>query len=59
MEKADSVRDELYAWAKKVHFCGYTDVVEQCLAGMDVYALPSIVKDSGVLLSKRSQWVLR
>lgn len=44
MDKADSVCDELYEWAKaepRVHFCGYTNVVEQYLSAMDVYVLPS------------------
>lgn len=43
-EKADSVDQELYAWAEKeqrVLFCGFTNVVEQYLAAMDVYVLPS------------------
>ena len=43
-EKADSVKPELYAWAEQephVLFCGYTNVVEQHLAAMDVYLLPS------------------
>jgi glycosyltransferase involved in cell wall biosynthesis len=44
MEKADSVNQELYAWAKaqkKVIFCDYTKVIEQYMAAMDVYILPS------------------
>lgn len=44
LDKADSVSDELYEWAKaepRVHFCGYTNVVEQYLSAMDVYVLPS------------------
>ena len=44
MEKADSVDQALFEWAQKeprILFCGYTDVVEQFLAAMDVYILPS------------------
>ena len=44
MEKADSVNQELYAWAKKqekIIFCDYTKVIEQYMAAMDVYILPS------------------
>ena len=44
VEKADSVNDDLYTWAKqhpRVMFCGYTNVVEQYLAASDVYVLPS------------------
>lgn len=44
MEKAESVDQELYAWAEqnpRVLFCGYTKVVEQYLSAMDVYILPS------------------
>lgn len=44
MEKADSVDQALYDWArgeKRVVFCGYTNVVEQYLAAMDAYILPS------------------
>lgn len=44
MEKADSVDEELYQWAqneKRVLFCDYTKVVEQYIAAMDVYILPS------------------
>ena len=43
-EKAESVDEELYRWAEReprVIFCGYTNVVEQYLAAMDVYLLPS------------------
>ena len=43
-EKADSVDPELFSWAEQephVLFCGYTNVVEQYLAAMDVYILPS------------------
>lgn len=44
MEKADSVDEALYQWAvseKRVVFCDYTKVVEQYIAAMDVYILPS------------------
>lgn len=44
MEKADSVNQALYAWAKeqkKVIFCDYTKVIERYMAAMDVYILPS------------------
>ena len=44
MEKADSVSEELYQWAQseeRVVFCDYTKVVEQYIAAMDVYVLPS------------------
>ena len=44
MDKADSVDDELYSWAKsepRVLFCGFTNVVEQYLSAMDVFILPS------------------
>ena len=43
-EKSDSVDSALYEWAQNephVLFCGYTNVVEQYLAAMDVYVLPS------------------
>lgn len=43
-EKADSVEDALYRWAEqepRVHFCGFTNVVEQYMAASDVYVLPS------------------
>lgn len=43
-EKSDSVDADLYDWAKHdphVLLCGYTNVVEQYLAVMDVYVLPS------------------
>ena len=44
MEKAESVDQELYDWARgedRVIFCGYTNVVERYLATMDAYVLPS------------------
>ncbi|MBQ7857950.1 MAG: glycosyltransferase [Oscillospiraceae bacterium] len=44
MEKADSVDAQLYEWAQnqeKILFCDYTKVVEQYMATMDVYILPS------------------
>lgn len=44
IDKADSVDDALYAWAKaepRVLFCGFTNVVEQYLSAMDVFILPS------------------
>lgn len=44
LEKADSVDQELYHWAQsqeKVIFCDYTKVIEQYMAAMDVYILPS------------------
>ena len=44
MEKSDSVDEELYEWARneeRVLFCDYTKVVEQYIAAMDVYILPS------------------
>lgn len=44
LEKADSVDQELYAWAqnqKTVVFCDYTKVIERYMASMDVYILPS------------------
>ena len=44
MEKAGSVDDGLYDWAKSepsVLFCGTTNVVEQYLSAMDVSILPS------------------
>ena len=44
MEKAESVNQDLYNWAQnepRVLFCGYTNVVEQFLAAMDIYLLPS------------------
>lgn len=44
MEKADSVDQVLFDWAKeepRVCFCGYTNRVEQFLSAMDVYVLPS------------------
>ena len=43
-EKAETVDESLYDWAEqehRVHFCGYTNVVEQYLAAMDAYVLPS------------------
>lgn len=43
-EKEASLDPALLAWAQKedhVHFCSYTNVVEQYLAAMDVYLLPS------------------
>lgn len=44
MEKMESVDQNLYEWAQQethVLFCGYTNVVEQYLAAMDIYLLPS------------------
>lgn len=44
IEKADSVSETLYSWAKEephVLFCGRTNVVEQYMAASDVYVLPS------------------
>lgn len=44
MEKAESVDEALYDWARQeshVLFCGYTNVVEQYLSAMDIYLLPS------------------
>ena len=44
LEKADSVDAQLYEWAQnqeKILFCDYTKVVEQYMAAMDVYILPS------------------
>lgn len=43
-EKSETVDADLYDWAEqeaRVHFCGYTNVVEQYLSAMDVYVLPS------------------
>ncbi|MBR4863358.1 MAG: glycosyltransferase [Oscillospiraceae bacterium] len=43
-EKTESLQPELYQWAKsepRILWCGYTDKVEQFLAAMDVYLLPS------------------
>ena len=43
-ENIQLLDQELYQWAKgheQVLFCGYTNVVEQYLAAMDVYILPS------------------
>lgn len=43
-ENVQLLDQELYQWAKShknVLFCGQTDVVEQYLAAMDVYILPS------------------
>lgn len=43
-EKPELLDPELYAWAQQephVLFCGHTNVVEQYLAAMDVYLLPS------------------
>lgn len=43
-ERSDSVDAVLYQWAEQeahVLFCGYTNAVEQYLAAMDVYVLPS------------------
>ena len=43
-EKTESLIPELYQWAKnepRILWCGYTDKVEQFLAAMDVYLLPS------------------
>lgn len=43
-EKPEALDPALYAWAKNephVLFCGHTGVVEQYLAAMDVYLLPS------------------
>lgn len=43
-EKTESLQPELYRWAKdekRILWCGFTDKVEQYLAAMDVYLLPS------------------
>ena len=53
MEKADSVNDELYAWAEAephVLFCGSTKVVEQYLSAMDVFILPSYREGFGAVV---------
>ena len=53
MEKADSVDDELYAWAEaepRVLFCGSTNVVEQYLSAMDVFILPSYREGFGAVV---------
>lgn len=43
-ENSGSVEEELYQWARdtaNVHFCGYSDVVEQYMAAAEMYVLPS------------------
>lgn len=53
MDKADSVDDALYTWAKsepRVLFCGYTNVVEQYLSAMDVFILPSYREGFGAVV---------
>lgn len=53
MEKADSVDNHLYAWAEeepRVLFCGSTNVVEQYLAAMDVFILPSYREGFGAVV---------
>ena len=43
-EKIETLEPALYAWAQqepRVLFCGYSNTVEQYLAAMDVYLLPS------------------
>ena len=43
-EKMESINQDLFRWAQeeqRVIFCGYSKTVEQYLAAMDVYILPS------------------
>lgn len=43
-EKEETLDPSLYEWAKqepRIKFCGFTSVVEQYIAAMDVYILPS------------------
>ena len=50
-ELSEGVDESLYAWAKKenrVIFCGFTNVVEQYVAAMDCYVLPSYREGFGL-----------
>ena len=50
-ELSKGVDASLYAWAKnekRVIFCGYTNVVEQYVASMDCYVLPSYREGFGL-----------